>query len=80
MLRQINKINGAVNIAAAGSSVVVTNSYATASSTVFAIPQTNDATCAVKNVVPAGGSFTITMTATCTAETRVGFFVVNGGQ
>lgn len=73
----INKAAGRVRIAAAGSSVVVTNSIVTAASHVFVETSTNDATCSDKNVVPAAGSFTITTTATCTAETTFDFFVVN---
>lgn len=75
--RTINKSAGTVNIAAAGSSVTVTNSLASASSLVYAVARTNDATCVVKNVVPGSGSFVITMTAACTAETSIGFWILN---
>lgn len=75
----INKLAGTVNIAAgAGTAgVTVTNSKATANSIIFAVARTNDATCSVKNVVPAAGSFVIRMDANCTAETSVGFLVTN---
>ncbi len=75
----INKPFGTVNFAAgAGTSgITVTNSTVGATSIVFATVRTNDATCTVKNVVPAAGSFVIRMTANCTAETSVGFFVTN---
>ena len=73
----INKPVGSVNFAAGSSSLVVTNNNATATSIILAVARTNDATCSVKNVVNANGSFTINMTATCTAETAVGFFVLN---
>lgn len=73
----INKSAGQVNFAAAASSLVVTNSLATTSSLIFAIAQTNDTTCSVKGVTKASGSFTITMTAACTAETPVAFWVLN---
>ena len=73
----IDKPNGSVNIAAAGTSVVVTNSTVTTSSTVIAIANTNDASCAVKNAVPTANTITITMTAACGAETRVAFWVFN---
>jgi len=73
----INKPAGTVNIAAGAGTVTVTNSIAAATSIVFAIPRTNDATCSVKNVVPAAGSFVINMTANCTGETSVGFLVTN---
>lgn len=73
----INKISGTVNFAATASSLVLTNSLITANSIVFAIARTNDATAQVKNVVPAAGSATINLTAAATAETSVGFWVIN---
>lgn len=73
----INKPTGTVNIAASGTAVTVTNSVITASSIVYAIARTNDTTCAVKNAVPGSGTVTINMTAACTAETSVGFLVIN---
>lgn len=74
----INKPSGTVNIAASGTAVTVTNSLVTTSSIVYAVARTNDTTCSVKNVVPSSGSFVINMSAACTAETSVGFLVVNG--
>lgn len=73
----INKTSGTVNIAAAGTTVTVTNSLVTANSIVFAVIRTNDATATIKNVVPAAGSFTINLNAAATAETSIGFFVIN---
>lgn len=73
----MNVPSGRVNIAAAGTSIVVTDSIATAASHIFAQASTADVTCMVKNTVPAAGSFTITMTAGCTAQTTVNFFIVN---
>lgn len=73
----INKASGTVNIAAAGTTVTVTNNLVTASSIVFAVIRTNDATATIKNVVPASGSFTINLNAATTAETSIGFFVIN---
>lgn len=73
----INKTSGTVNIAAAGTSITVTNSLVTTSSIVFATIRTNDATAVIKNVVPAAGSFTINLNAAATAETSIGFFVIN---
>lgn len=73
----INKAAGRVNIAALGTSVVVTNSLVTAASHVLAVASTNDATAAVKNVVPAAGSFTINLTVAATAQTSFDFFVIN---
>jgi hypothetical protein len=73
----INKASGTVNFAAATNTLVVTNSLCTASSIVFAVVRTNDATAWVENVVPAAGSFTINLGANTTAETSVGFFIIN---
>ncbi|MBA3705391.1 MAG: hypothetical protein H0W84_05680 [Bacteroidetes bacterium] len=73
----INKISGTVNIAAAATSVVVTNSLVSTTSIVFAVVRTNDATALIKNVVPAAGSFTITLNAATTSETSIGFWVIN---
>jgi hypothetical protein len=56
---------------------VVTNSLCTTSSIVFATIRTNDTTAVIKNVVPAAGSFTINLNAAATAETSVGFFIIN---
>lgn len=74
----INKISGTVNFAASASSLTVTNSFVGVNSLVFAVVRTNDATAVIKNVVPADGSFVINLTANTTAETSVGFFVING--
>lgn len=73
----INKGSGTVNVAAGGTTVTVTNSLVSTNSTVYTQTRTNDATCYVKNVVPASGSFTINLVAACTAETSFGFLVVN---
>lgn len=73
----VNKISGIVQIAATTSTVTVNNSLVTANSTVFCVIRTNDATATIKNVVPAAGSFTITTTASATANTSVGFWVIN---
>lgn len=73
----INLPSGTVNIAAAGTTVTVTNSLVTASSIVLAVVRTNDATAIIKNVVPGSGSFVITMDAAVTAETSIGFVVFN---
>jgi hypothetical protein len=73
----INKPSGTVNIAAAGTTVTVTNSLVTTSSIVFAVVRTNDTTAVIKNVVPGSGSFVINLSAAATAETSIGFFVIN---
>jgi hypothetical protein len=66
-----------VNIAAAGTTVTVTNSLVTANSTVIAVAATNDATGYVKNVVPAAGSFVVNLVAAATAETAINWMVLN---
>lgn len=76
--RTINKISGTVNFAASATAITVTNGFVTANSIVMAVVRTNDTTATIKNVVPSSGSFIITLTAAATAETSVGFFVVNG--
>lgn len=73
----INKPSGTVNFAATASTLVVTNSLVSTSSIVTAVVRTADTTAYVKNVVPASGSFTITLGAAATAETSVGFVVYN---
>lgn len=73
----INRMSGTVNFSAAATALTVTNSLVTANSIVMAVVRTNDATATIKNVVPAAGSFTINLNAAATAETSVGFFVVN---
>lgn len=71
----INKVAGRVNIAAAGTTVTVTNSYVTANSIVLAVAATADATARVTSVVPADGSFVIN-TVAVTAETAFNWFVI----
>jgi hypothetical protein len=73
----INKTSGTVNIAAAGTTVTVTNSLVTTSSIVMAVIRTNDTTAYIKNVVPAAGSFDINLGAAATAEVSIGFIVNN---
>lgn len=73
----INKPSGTVNFAAAAAALVVTNSLCTTSSIIFAVIRTDDATALIKNVIPAAGSFTINLNAAATAETSVGFFIIN---
>jgi hypothetical protein len=73
----INNPSGTVNIASAGTTVTVTNSLVTANSIVLAVVRTNDSTAVIKNVVPGAGSFVINLNAATTAETSIGFFVIN---
>lgn len=73
----INKAAGTINVAAGQSTIVVTNSLVTTSSLVFCTVRTNDTTALIKNCVPAAGSFTMRLNANATAETSVGFLVIN---
>jgi hypothetical protein len=73
----IDRPSGTVNFAAAASALTVTNTLCTTSSIVFATVRTNDTTAYIKNVVPGAGSFTINLGAAATAETSVGFFIIN---
>ncbi len=73
----IDKPSGTVNIAATGSTVTVTNALCTTSSIIFAVVRTNDTTALIKNIVPGSGSFVITMNANVTAETSIGWFIIN---
>ena len=74
----INKPAGTVNIAAGGSSVVVTNSYVTTSSIIFGTIRTNDTSNQyISSIVAAAGSFTINLKTTVDAETSIGFLVTN---
>lgn len=74
----INNPSGTVNIAAAGTSVTVTNSLVTTSSIVYCVIRTNDANnISIKSVVPAAGSFTINLTEAVASEISIGFIVYN---
>lgn len=73
----INKPSGTVNIAAGQATLVVTNNLVKTTSIVLAVVRTNDTTALIKNVIPAAGSFTIRLNANATAETSVGFIVIN---
>jgi len=73
----INKPAGTVNIAAAWTTVTVTNSLVTANSIVTAVIMTNDATATLKNVVVSAGSFVINLGAAATGETKIWRRVIN---
>lgn len=75
--QEINKTAGTVNLPTSANTIVVTNALVSANSIVFAVRRTADATCFLAGVEPDAGSFTIRMTAVCTAETSIGFFVIN---
>ena len=72
----IDKLTGTVNIAAAGTSVTVTNALVTTSSIVFAvIHERHDG--GYQERRPVIGSFVITLNAAATAEVSIGFIVFN---
>ncbi len=73
----ISKPSGSVNFAAAATTLVVTNTLVTTSSHVIAWVETADTTAKSCSTQVASGSFTITLNAAATAETRVGFLVIN---
>lgn len=74
----INKPSGTVNFAATASSVVVTNSLCTINSLIFGQLRKSDVTFTnIKSIVPAAGSFTIVANNAATAETSVGWLIIN---
>lgn len=74
----INQPIGQVAVSDTAASVTVTNSLVTTSSVVLPVLQFVDATCTqILSCVPAAGSFTITMNAACTADTKIGFVLHN---
>ena len=75
--RTIDKSAGTVNFAAAATAITVTCNKCTSSSLVFATVRTGDSTALIKNVVPGTGSFVITLNAAATAETSVGWWILN---
>lgn len=75
--RTVNKSRGINAFAGGSSSITITNSHVTATSTVLAVLQTNDATAIIKNVVPTSGSFDINLSAAATGTTKVAWTVIN---
>ena len=75
--RTVNKYHGINAFGAGGTSITITNSLVAATSRVFPVLQTNDATAILKNAVPVAGSFTINLSAAATGITKVGWEVVN---
>jgi hypothetical protein len=74
----VNKPSGQAKIAAAASTITITNSFLTTASIPIVVLQASDATCTqVLRVVPASGSFTATVNAACTASTQIGWYTVN---
>jgi ribosomal protein L27 len=75
--RTINLPSGKVNFAAGDLTLVVTNSIVTTASIVQVQVEGTDLTAISARVTPAAGSFTITLNAPATAETKVNFTVIN---
>jgi hypothetical protein len=73
----INKAAGRVNIAAAGTTVTVTNSLCTANAHIFCNVANNDTTASSAHATAAAGSFTITLNTAATAQIAVDFFIVS---
>lgn len=73
----INKTSGKVNFAAGATVLVVTNSLATTTSSIHVQVYGTDATATSARVTLAAGSFTITLNQAATAETSVGFTLLN---
>lgn len=73
----INKAAGSVNLAAAATSLVVTNSLVTTASRVLATVHGSDTTFKTARTTSAAGSFTIIPDSPPTAETNVSFFVLS---
>jgi len=72
-----NGMRGRAAFAAAGASVVVTNSLVTAASSVFVQLGGSDATLTSVRVTPGAGTFTVTGNAAATGITPFDFHVVN---
>jgi hypothetical protein len=73
----INKSAGRVNIAASGTSLVLTNLLVTTNSHIFCNITTADATAKTCQVTPAAGSATITLGSAATNAVAIDFFVVS---
>nr|MBA3242460.1 hypothetical protein [Acidobacteriota bacterium] len=73
----INKAAGSVNFAAGATSLVVTNNLVTTLSIVICPVLVNDSTLKSVTCVPAAGSFMMFANAGATAETKIGFTVIN---
>lgn len=75
--KTINAQAGCVRLAAAQTSLVVTNSFVTTNSIIILQMAANDATANVLAYTPGNGSFTINCPNLPTAELRVDFVVIN---
>ena len=68
---------GTINIAAAGTTVTLTNADITANSLIFPVLRTNDTTAKGVVVVAGAGSAVFTLNDAATAEVSIGFLVTN---
>ena len=74
----INFPTGSLNIAAAGTTVTLTNNLITTNSVVYPVLMTNDTTAtSVKSAVVTAGQVVFTLNAACTAAVQIGFIVFN---
>lgn len=73
----ISKMAGSVNFAAAGTTLVVTNTIVTTSTKIFAMISTSGSTGVLGSVVPGSGNFAINMTTAPAAETRVQWMIIS---
>ncbi len=73
----IDEPAGTINIAAAGTSVVLTNNLITVNSIVIPVLRTNDTTAKSVAAVAAAGTCTFYLNAAATAEVSIGFIVTN---
>lgn len=75
--RTVNKVRGKNAVAAGASTVVITNSFVAAANQVLVTLEETDTTCLyVRAVAPAAGSFTLTVSANCTADTTFSWVVI----
>lgn len=73
----VHRNAGSANFAPGALSLIVTCNRCSADSVVLAVVATDDLTAQIKSIVPANGSFVINLVSPATAETKVGFLVLN---
>jgi hypothetical protein len=78
--KTVNFPSGSIRIAAAGSSVVLTDSYITTNSIVLPVLATHDTTAFSVSAVPAAGSCTFFLNAAATGEVEIRWLVWNANQ
>lgn len=78
--KTINFPSGSIRIAAAGSSVVLTDNLITTNSIVYPVIATHDTTATSCQAVPATGSCTFFLNAAATGEVEIRFLVWNASQ